>query len=72
MKSDVIIFDLDSADHDEVEFAIKTLKTAEITNQSQSKTLILISSLMTWSNTPEKFETIDSSDEKPKKGQKSK
>jgi len=42
-----------SNDYDEVDYVIKTLKTSELTKM---KTLVLLSSVMTWVNTPPKFE----------------
>jgi hypothetical protein len=41
-----------SNDFEEVDYVIKTLKTSELTQQ---KTLVLLSSVMTWVNTPPKF-----------------
>lgn len=41
-----------SNDFDEVDYVIKTLKTSELTEQ---KTLVLLSSVMAWVNTPAKF-----------------
>jgi len=37
---------------EEVDYVIKTLKTSELT---EPKTLVLLSSVMTWVNTPAKF-----------------
>lgn len=53
LESDVIIYDLLTAKYEEVDYVIKTLKTSELQNE---KTLILLSSVMTWVNTPPKFE----------------
>lgn len=53
LASDVIIYDLLSNKYEEVDYVIKTLKTAELGDQQ--KTLILLSSVMTWVNTPAKF-----------------
>ena len=53
LASDVIIYDLLSNKFEEVDYVIKTLKTAEL--GGSHKTLILISSVMTWVNTPPKF-----------------
>lgn len=53
MSSDVVIYDLMTADFDEVDHVIKTFKTAQ--DYESEKTLILISSVMTWVNTPPKF-----------------
>jgi len=41
-----------SNDYEEVDYVIKTLKTSELTTM---KTLVLLSSVMTWVNTPPKF-----------------
>ena len=54
LASDVIIYDLISNKYEEVDYVIKTLKTAEL-GEGQNKTLILLSSVMTWVNTPQKF-----------------
>ena len=42
-----------SNDYEEVDYVIKTLKTS---NLDEDKTLVLLSSVMTWVNTPPKFE----------------
>jgi len=42
-----------SNDFEEVDYVIKTLKTSEL---SEPKTLVLLSSVMSWYNTPLKFE----------------
>ena len=52
LASDVIIYDLISNKYEEVDYVIKTLKTAEL---SSPKTLILLGSVMTWVNTPAKY-----------------
>jgi hypothetical protein len=41
-----------SNDFEEVDYVIKTLKTSDLTEE---KTLVLLSSVMTWVNTPPKF-----------------
>lgn len=41
-----------SNDFEEVDYVIKTLKTSDL---SEQKTLVLLSSVMTWVNTPPKF-----------------
>jgi len=51
LESDVIIYDLNSAPLDEVEFAIKVLK---MSTYDTEKTLIIISSVMVWSATLQK------------------
>ena len=48
LESDVIIYDLMSNDFTEVDYVIKTLKTSKLTKE---KTLIILSSVMTWVNT---------------------
>lgn len=48
----MIICDLLSATFEEVDYVIKTLKTSELETQ---KTLILLSSVMCWYNTPPKY-----------------
>ena len=53
LKNDVIIYDLLSNSFEEVDYVIKTLKTSDLQEQ---KTLVLLSSVMTWVNTPPKFE----------------
>ena len=49
LDSDVVIYDLNTADYDEVDHVIKTFKTSEY---EEEKILVLISSVMTWVNTP--------------------
>ena len=49
----MIVYDLLTNKYEEVDYVIKTLKTAEL-GQSQ-KTLVLLSSVMTWVNTPAKY-----------------
>lgn len=60
----MIIYDLMSNDFEEVDYVIKTLKTSELTEE---KTLVLLSSVMAWVNTPAKFveEKIEGQDEEP-------
>ena len=53
LESNVIIYDLMSNDYEEIDYVIKTLKTS---NLDEDKTLVLLSSVMTWVNTPPKFE----------------
>lgn len=53
LASDVIVYDLLTNKFEEVDYVIKTLKTAELGDQT--KTLILLSSVMTWVNTPAKY-----------------
>ena len=52
--NDIIIFNLDDSDYDEVEFVIRGLKSLKY---STEKILILISNIMTWANTPLKIFT---------------
>ena len=49
----MIIYDLMSNSFEEVDYVIKTLKTS---NLAEEKTLVLLSSVMTWVNTPPKLE----------------
>ena len=51
LESDVIIYDLNTNEFEEVDYVIKTLKTSKLTKE---KTLIILSSVMTWVNTPPK------------------
>jgi len=51
LESDVIVYDLMTNEVEEVDYVIKTLKTS---NLQKEKTLILLSSVMTWVNTPPK------------------
>lgn len=65
LASDVIIYDLMNTDYEEVDFVIKTLQTSEIYEEKQ---LILLSSVMTWVNTPPKYEKelVDGEEEEEK------
>lgn len=49
LASDIIIYDLMSTNYEEVDYVIKTLKTSQL---SDYKTLILLSTIMTWGHTP--------------------
>lgn len=60
LDCDVIVYDLMTNDFEEVDYVIKTLKTSELT---ENKTLILISSVMSWVNTPPKFKKEAGEDE---------
>ena len=60
LESNVIIYDLMSNDYEEIDYVIKTLKTS---NLQEDKTLVLLSSVMTWVNTPPKFEDEKGEDE---------
>jgi len=53
LTSDVIVYDLMATPFEEADYVIKTLKSSEL---AEEKTLILISSVMTWVNTPPKLE----------------
>ena len=53
LESDVIIYDLMTNTFEEVDYVIKTLKTSKLTSE---KTLIILSSVMTWVNTPPKLQ----------------
>jgi hypothetical protein len=52
LESDVIIYDLMTNNFEEVDYVIKTLKTSKL---EQKKTLIILSSVLTWVNTPPKY-----------------
>jgi hypothetical protein len=52
----VVIYDLNTADFDEVDHVIKTFKTSDY---EEEKILILISSVMTWVNTPPRIKKPD-------------
>ena len=56
----MIIYDLMSNCFEEVDYVIKTLKTSDL---QEEKTLVLLSSVMTWVNTPPKFEEAKGEDE---------
>ncbi|EGR27078.1 hypothetical protein IMG5_201950 [Ichthyophthirius multifiliis] len=62
LDSDIIIYDLNTCDLEEAEFAIKIFKMGEYKDE---KILIFISSIMVWSNTPlkEKKEGDDANEE---------
>ena len=49
----MIIYDLMSNSFEEVDYVIKTLKTSDL---QEDKTLVLLSSVMTWVNTPPKLD----------------
>jgi hypothetical protein len=52
LEADVIVYDLITNRYEEIDYVIKTLKTADL---QVEKTLILLSTVMTWVNTPPKF-----------------
>jgi hypothetical protein len=60
LDCDVIVYDLMTTNFDEVDHVIKTLKTSELT---EPKTLILLSSVMSWVNTPPKYKKEANEDE---------
>ena len=62
LDSDVIIYDLMTNKFEEVDYVIKTLKTSKLTTQ---KTLVLLSSVMTWVNTPPKEKKEGEEEEEP-------
>ena len=66
LESNIIIYDLMSNDYEEVDYVIKTLKTSPLT---ENKTLILLSSVMTWVNTPPKFEEEAVEGQDPEEGE---
>jgi len=51
-ENDIFIFDLEESDMHEVDYIIKGIKTLNITEE---KTLIIISSIMTWARTGPKY-----------------
>ena len=53
---DVLVFDMHSTDAEEMNFIIGALKHAYATHGPRRITLIMISSLMTWSRTPQTVE----------------
>ena len=53
LENNVIIYDLMSNSFEEVDYVIKTLKTSDL---QEEKTLVLLSSVMTWVNTPAKLD----------------
>ena len=52
LENNVIIYDLMSNNFEEVDYVIKTLKTSDL---QEEKTLVLLSSVLTWVNTPPKL-----------------
>jgi hypothetical protein len=52
IDSDVIIYDLLTNSYEEVDYVIKALKASKL---EKEKTLILLSTVMTWVNTPPKY-----------------
>jgi adenylate kinase len=61
LESDVIIYDLATNEFEEVDYVIKTLKTSKLTKE---KTLVILSSVMTWVNTPPKIK-VEGAEEEP-------
>ena len=66
LQSDIVIYDLQTADFEEVDHVIKTFKTSEL---QEEKTLILISSVMTWYNTPPKVKKEGEEEEEEGEGE---
>ncbi|CAD8079439.1 unnamed protein product [Paramecium primaurelia] len=60
LDSDVIVYDINTCDHSECEYAIKTLKLG---SYDQEKILILVSSVMAWSATDPKEKKAGEEDE---------
>lgn len=60
MDSDAVIFDVQNTAIDEIEFALKILKYGEY---QQQKTFVLLSSPLSWSNTPIKERKVDTTAE---------
>jgi hypothetical protein len=53
---DIFILDLmNSSDFEEVEYIIKMLKSPEFQQDEKERTLVIVSSVMTWLNTPKKL-----------------
>jgi hypothetical protein len=65
LESDVIIYDLATNEFEEVDYVIKTLKTSKLTKE---KTLVILSSVMTWVNTPPKVK-VEGEEEEPAEGE---
>jgi hypothetical protein len=65
LESDVIIYDLMTNEFEEVDYVIKTLKTSNLEN---NKTLIILSSVHTWVNTPPKYKKELEDGEEPEEG----
>jgi len=65
LESDVIIYDLATNEFEEVDYVIKTLKTSKLTKE---KTLVILSSVMTWVNTPPKTK-VEGEEEEPAEGE---
>jgi hypothetical protein len=66
LQSDIIIYDLLTNKFEEIDYVIKTLKTSQLDNE---KTLILLSSVMTWFNTPPKYAKELEEGEEPEEGE---
>ena len=60
LENNVIIYDLMSNSFEEVDYVIKTLKTSDL---QEEKTLVLLSSVMTWVNTPAKLDEEEKAEE---------
>ena len=59
-SNDVFIYDLQDSDYKEVEYIIKGLKTLKHTSE---KTLVIITSIMTWARTPPKIKKEKTAEE---------
>ena len=46
---------MNTQDSEEVEYIIKMLKSPEFQTEEKQRTLVLVSSVMTWLNTPKKL-----------------
>lgn len=55
LESDVVIYDMMATKFEEVDHVIKTFKTSQY---EQDKVLILLSSVMSWANTPPKVKKV--------------
>lgn len=55
LESDIVIYDLMTSNFEEVDHVIKTFKTHEL---EHDKVLILVSSVMSWANTPPKIKKV--------------
>ena len=66
LENDVIIYDLMSNSFEEVDYVIKTLKTSDY---AEEKTLVLLSSVMTWVNTPPKLDEEEKAEDDEEGGE---
>jgi adenylate kinase len=56
LDSDIVIYDMMNTKYEEVDHVIKTFKTSEY---EEDKVLILLSSVMSWANTPPKVKKVN-------------